>query len=261
MIVTKLNYSYFHPIFLSFLKILFSIISLFIYIFYKKIPFEKVSIKELCIEANLINVINFLLTYLAFVYVKGNMIATINCLAPVMMFLISTPFTNLNHKTILFLLFSIVGFLITIHFRIFDIGKGSLFLLIALFVYNVGNYKLKDIKHNTYVYNLYMLVVAFFEFICILFFIKEPLFNHVNALYLWLFILTSGVGYAYIQCVYFLFIRQVGPLKTSFFMAFNPLFTYIFSIIFLKEKFEFVMTIGFLIIFCSSLYFILKKEN
>lgn len=261
VIVTKLNYSYFHPIFLSLLKILFSTLALLGYIYLKKIPFEKVLVKKLCIEANLINVINFLLTYMALVYVEGNTVATINCLAPLIMFLIVTPISKFNNKTILFLFVSVFGFLVTIHFRLFDIGMGSLFLLIALVVYNIGNYKLKDIHHNSYIYNLYMFIISFFEFLIILFFVREPLFYHVNIFYLWLFVLTSGVGYAYIQCVYFVSIRKIGPLKTSFFMAFNPLFTYVFSLIFFKEKFDFVVTIGFLIIFCSSLYFILKKEN
>ncbi len=60
VIVTKINYDYFHPIFLTMLKLLFSIISLLIYINYKKISFKKVSLKNLFIQTNFINVINFL---------------------------------------------------------------------------------------------------------------------------------------------------------------------------------------------------------
>ena len=83
----------------------------------------------------------------------------------------------------------------------------------------------------------------------------------VNTFSLWLFILTSGIGYAYIQCVYFLSIHSIGPLKTSFFMAFSPAFTYFFSLILLKEKFDFFVLIGFIVIFTASFYFISKKEN
>ena len=60
------------------LKLLFSIISLLIYINYKKISFKKVSLKSLFIQTNFINVINFLLTYYALQFVKGTMTATIN---------------------------------------------------------------------------------------------------------------------------------------------------------------------------------------
>ena len=156
---------------------------------------------------------------------------------------------------------SFLGFLIAIHFRLFNIGKGIFFLITALFIYNFGNYRLKDITHNPFIYNLYMLLIAFFEFIVILLFQKNDLFKTVNTFSLWLFILTSGIGYAYIQCVYFLSIHSIGPLKTSFFMAFSPAFTYFFSLILLKEKFDFFVLIGFIVIFTASFYFISKKEN
>ncbi len=98
VIVTKINYDYFHPIFLTMLKLLFSIISLLIYINYKKISFKKVSLKSLFIQTNFINVINFLLTYYALQFVKGTMTATINSLAPVCMFLIAVSFSKWNYK-------------------------------------------------------------------------------------------------------------------------------------------------------------------
>ena len=41
VIVTKLNYDSFHPLFLAMLKILFSVLALLFYIYYKKISFEK----------------------------------------------------------------------------------------------------------------------------------------------------------------------------------------------------------------------------
>ena len=339
VIVTKLNYDSFHPLFLAMLKILFSVLALLFYIYYKKISFEKVSIKKLIVQTNLINVINFLLTYYGMQYVEGTMTATINCLAPVMMFIVSVSLCKWNwkilisfmisflgfliaihfrlfnigkgifflitalfiynfgnyrlkditHNTFIYNLYmlliaffefivsvslckwnwkilisfmiSFLGFLIAIHFRLFNIGKGIFFLITALFIYNFGNYRLKDITHNTFIYNLYMLLIAFFEFIVILLFQKNDLFKTVNTFSLWLFILTSGIGYAYIQCVYFLSIHSIGPLKTSFFMAFSPAFTYFFSLILLKEKFDFFVLIGFIVIFTASFYFISKKEN
>lgn len=44
-------------------------------------------------------------------------------------------------------------------------------------------------------------------------------------------------------------------------MAFSPAFTYFFSLILLKEKFDFFVLIGFIVIFTASFYFISKKEN
>ena len=71
---------------------------------------------------------------------------------------------------------SFLGFLIAIHFRLFNIGKGVFFLITALFICNFGNYRLKDITHNPFIYNLYMLLIAFFEFIVILLFSKEMIY-------------------------------------------------------------------------------------
>ena len=220
VIVTKLNYDSFHPLFLAMIKILFSVLALLFYIYYKKISFEKVSIKKLIVSL-----------------------------------------CKWNWKILISFMMSFLGFLLAIHFRLFNIGKGIFFLITALFIYNFGNYRLKDITHNPFIYNLYMLLIAFFEFIVILLFQKNDLFKTVNTFSLWLFILTSGIGYAYIQCVYFLSIHSIGPLKTSFFMAFSPAFTYFFSLILLKEKFDFFVLIGFIVIFTTSFYFISKKEN
>ena len=132
VIVTKLNYDSFHPLFLAMLKILFSVLALLFYIYYKKIPFEKVSIKKLIVQTNLINVINFLLTYYGMQYVEGTMTATINCLAPVMMFIVSVSLCKWNWKILISFMMSFLGFLIAIHFRFFNIGKGIFFLITAL---------------------------------------------------------------------------------------------------------------------------------
>lgn len=59
VIVTKLNYDSFHPLFLAMLKILFSVLALLFYIYYKKISFEKVSIKKLIVQTNLLMLLFF----------------------------------------------------------------------------------------------------------------------------------------------------------------------------------------------------------
>lgn len=108
-----------------------------------------------------------MLTYYGMQYVEGTMTATINCLAPVMMFIVSVSLCKWNWKILISFMISFLGFLIAIHFRLFNIGKGIFFLITALFIYNFGNYRLKDITHNPFIYNLYMLLIAFFEFIVI----------------------------------------------------------------------------------------------
>lgn len=85
IIITKFNYDSFNPLFLVYLKIFFSMLSLLVYIYFKKIPFEKASFKQIVINTNLINVLNFMMTYLALKTIKGSQVATINCLSPLIM--------------------------------------------------------------------------------------------------------------------------------------------------------------------------------
>lgn len=224
---------------------------------FKNYKLEKVEMVPLIINTNYINVINFLLTYFALQNVKGVISATINCLAPFIMMLIT--FTNnkiINKKTIILFIISLFGFLCTIEFKITSLSLGHYLLILALFVYNLGNFRLKKIKSmNIFVYNTYMLLIAFFEILLICLFFDKLVYQ-INMLYLWLFILTSGIGYAYIQSVYFYSIKQLGPLKTSVFLGLSPIFTYIFSIIILKEEVSLYLIVGFIIIISSSIYFL-----
>ncbi|RHP78576.1 hypothetical protein DXA62_00255 [Coprobacillus sp. OF03-2AA] len=55
------------------------------------------------------------------------MTATINCLAPVMMFIVSVSLCKWNWKILISFMMSFLGFLIAIHFRLFNIGKGIFF--------------------------------------------------------------------------------------------------------------------------------------
>lgn len=254
VVVCKLNYVSFHPLFLVYLKILFSMIFMFIFILFKNLKFNKTNIKDLLINSNLINVINFIITFFALKSISGNKFALINCFSPLIIAFISRK-VNL----FLYSFFMFLGLFISLHFKFLDIGM--LMLFIALIVYNFGNYRLKNLSDNIFIYNFYMFVVAFIELSIILLFIKEPLILEVNISYLLLFVFTSGFGYAFIQSVYYQAIKEIGILKTSYYMAFNPLFTYIFSIVFLDERIDIFIVIGFVIIFVSSLLFLKKRSK
>lgn len=254
VVVCKLNYTSFHPLFLVYLKILFSMIFMFVFIIFKKIKFKKTNIKDLLINSNLINVINFIITFLALKNISGNRFALINCFSPLII-----AFISRKDKLFLYSLFMSFGLFVSLHFKFLDIGM--LMLLIALIVYNLGNYRLKNLSDNIFVYNFYMFIVAFIELSIILLFIKEPLILKININYFLLFIFTSGFGYAFIQSVYYQAIKEIGVLKTSYYMAFNPLFTYIFSIIFLDEKIDIFIVLGFVLIFGSSLLFLKNRSK
>lgn len=224
-------------------------IFMFIFILFKKISFKKTNIKDLMVNSNLINVINFIITFFALKSISGNRFALVNCFSPLIM-----AFISKKDKLFLYSIFMFSGLFISLHFMFFDIGV--LMLLIALIVYNIGSYRLKEVHDNIFIYNFYMFVVSFIELSIVLFFIKEPLISNINIIYFLLFVFTSGFGYAFIQSVYYRAIREIGVLKTSYYMAFNPLFTYVFSIIFLNEKMDIFVVIGFVIIFISSLVFL-----
>lgn len=260
IIVTKYNYASFNPLFLVYLKIFFSMLSLLVYIYFKKIPFEKASFKQVVINANLINVLNFMMTYLALKTIKGSQVATLNCLSPLIMAIITFKQQKWNLKKVGLLFFVLLGFFLTIHFDFSSLNISFLMMIAALVFYNFGNYRLRFVKQNLFIYNFYMFFVAFVEFTIFLLFQNETLFFHIHYFPFWLFVLSSGVGYAFIQSVSFFSIKRIGPFSTSFFMAFNPLFTYIFSLFFLKESFDWMILIGFLCIFVASLG-ILKETS
>lgn len=263
IVITKLNYSSFHPIFLVFLKLFFSFFAMCFILYLKHGQIVRLEIKDIIINANLINVFNFLLTYFALTTIKGVISATINCLAPLMMALISFLYNKtIDHKVLYFLIFIIFGFLCTIHFEITSLSMGHFFSICALFSYNLGNYRLKDIKSSHLLfYNTIMLLISFIEITIIALFFKDHLFTEINTFYLWLFVLTSGFGYALIQSVYFYSIIHLGPLKTSLFLGLSPLMTYFFSILILKETIDLYLIIGFAIVLSSSLFMMYNSKN
>lgn len=254
IIVTKLNYPYFHPVFLVFLKFLFSFLAMIVIIYIRHERFEKISVSEVFINSNLINVINFLLTYYALLFLRGTASASMNCLSPFIMTLITCFHERTFNKVILYLSFlSVLGFFCTIAFQISSFSYGHLLFLFALWIYNFGNFRLQKIRHaSIFIYNACMLLIALIETGIICLFCGQLVYNS-HSFYLWLFILTSGAGYAYIQCVYFYAIRKIGPLSTSLFIGLTPALTYLFSVLFLKESVSFSMICGFLIVFFSSL--------
>lgn len=260
IIVTKINYEYFHPLFLVFLKLFFALLTMLVFMKFKKISFEKIKILPLFVNSHLINTFNFLLTFSALTQIKGIISAVLNCLSPfAMMMIIFFDTRKITKHEILLLIFSLFGFYYAIHFNFNEISTGHYLFILALFIYNIGTYRMRKVNcNNIFVFNTYMLLIALIEMTFVCQFVT-PVFKPVNSLCLWLFILTSGVGYAFIQCVSFYSIKRLGTLTTSVLLGIGPLFTYIFSIIFLKEKISFQLLVGFAIIFVSSSIYILYR--
>lgn len=256
IVIVKMNSQYFHSLFLVMLKMLFSTLSLLFFIYLKKLKFEKVSFKNLLINTNLINVCNFICTYYAMTLLSGCTSATLNCLSPIIMIMIILIMKKEFSKNSLFLiLLSGFGFLLTIDFQINQLSLGHYIMLLGLILYNIGNYRIKEYEQiNMIIYNFYLLALGFLEMLFIVYFFPDEMFlASPNQFYLWLFILTSGIGYAYIQTTYLTSIQQIGLIKTSFYLGLNPIFTYFFSIILLHEKISFSSIIGFGLIVVAAI--------
>ena len=75
----------------------------------------------------------------------------------------------------------------------------------------------------------------------------QPLFE-ISLFHWLLFLIISGIGFAFIQVTYMRSIGVIGALKTSFFLSLNPIITYIESLLFLNEEFDIIHFIGFVIL-------------
>ena len=87
-------------------------------------------------------------------------------------------------------------------------------------------------------------------------------FDRLLTLPLWqwgLFLMISGVGFAYIQVTYMKAIAQIGAVQTSFFLSLNPIFTYLESLVFLQESFDFIHFVSFLLLILALI--ITKQQN
>ena len=76
-----------------------------------------------------------------------------------------------------------------------------------------------------------------------------------------LFLIISGLGFAFIQITYMKAIQQIGAVQTSFFLSLNPVFTYIESLIFLNESFDLMHFISFLLLMLSLIMIQKKKTS
>lgn len=89
-------------------------------------------------------------------------------------------------------------------------------------------------------------------------------FYQLSSLNIWdwiLFLIISGLGFAFIQITYMKAIQQIGAVQTSFFLSLNPVFTYIESLIFLNESFDLMHFISFLLLMLSLIMIQKKKTS
>lgn len=250
---------------LAFLRVLMSMICLMTFMKVQNISFSIHDHKKILILSILSIYFNFFFTFLGMNEVKGIDNALMNSLAPIVTFILSWIILGksgrLNEWIAIGL--SSFAFLLSIHFQIFSIQIGFLYLLIGMIMYALANILIQKwhIENSLSIIFYELLYGSFFlgiHCLCIQQFNLSSLI-HISIFYWLLFFIISGIGFAYIQIVYLKSVHQIGALKTSFYLSFNPLVTYVESLIFLNEEVDFYHIIAFLFI-AFSIYIINKRH-
>lgn len=251
---------------LATMRVFLSLLFLGIYLKFKDISFQYYYKKKAFLIGVLAIYLNFFFTFLGMNEVKGIDNAFMNALAPVLTFVFGILLLKQKGsiKEYIAIGLTVFAFLLSIRFQIFDIRIGFWYLFIGMLLYMLANVYIQRWNlHNSLILSFYELLFGFF-FLFIHCFLQgqfqlEPLFN--LSLFHWsLFLIISGIGFAYIQVIYMKAIGQIGALRTSFFLSLNPMITYLESLIFLNEKFDFLHFLGFIIL-AISIYLIKGQKE
>lgn len=251
---------------LATMRVLLSLFFLGIYLKMKNISFRYSYKKKAFIIGILAIYLNFFFTFLGMNEVKGIDNAFMNALAPVMTFVFGIMLLKQkgSRKEYVAIGLTIFAFLLSIRFQIFDIRIGFWYLFIGMLLYMLANVCIQRWNlHNSLILSFYELLYGFF-FLLIHCFLQgqfnlQSLFD-ISLFHWLLFLIVSGIGFAYIQVIYMKSIGEIGALKTSFFLSLNPLVTYLESLIFLKENFDYIHFLGFVIL-AISIYLIKGKKE
>lgn len=251
---------------LATIRVLFSLLFLAIYMKWKSYSFEYNDKLKALIIGGLSIYLNFFFTFLGMNEVKGIDNAFMNALAPMLTFVFSLILLKRkgNIYEYIAIALSVFAFLLSVHFQIFSIRIGFWYLFIGMILYMLGNVLIQkwNISHS--------LCLIFYELLYGFIFLllhcitagqlKMNDLLQVSLFHWLLFIVVSGIGFAYIQVIYMKAIEKIGAFKTSFFLSLNPIVTYIESLIFLNEEFDWLHFIGFLIL-GISIYLVKDKKK
>lgn len=254
VIVMKLLLDEIPFLLLATMRVFLSLIFLGIYLKWKNISFEY-NYKNKALAIGILAIyLNFFFTFLGMNQVKGIDNAFMNALAPILTFVFSLLLLKQkgNMKEYIAIGMTVFAFLLSIRFQIFSIKIGFWYLFLGMVLYMLANVCIQKWKlHNSLILSFYELLFGFF-FLAIHCFVQgqfqlQPLFE-ISLFHWLLFLIISGIGFAFIQVTYMRSIGVIGALKTSFFLSLNPIITYIESLLFLNEEFDIIHFIGFVIL-------------
>lgn len=242
---------------LATLRVFLSCLCMFFYLKIKKIKFDPISLNQILIISILGIYLNFVFTFYGMQSVKGVDNALINALSPSLTLIVTYLFLTkkLDRNEVIAVILSIFAFLLSIHFQLFSLKLGFYFMLLGILCYMVSHVFLQKWHiHNSCTLVFYQLLIGFFCLFIHCLFVGQFSFsslNHISFLYWLLFIVISGIGFAYIQVIYMKATQIIGALKTSFFLSFNPVITYIGSLFILDEKLDYIHVLSFIILLIS----------
>ena len=254
VIVMKLLLKEIPFLLLAVLRVFFSFFFLAIYMKIKKESFLYHHKAKALVLGFFAIYLNFFLTFKGMNQVKGIDNAFLNALSPAFTFVMS--FFLLKEKgnkyDFIAINLSVFAFLLSIHFQIFSIQIGFWYLLLGMILYMLANVLVQKWElHQSLSLSLYQLFFGFFmllvHYVSFYQFSIEDI-RKISFLHWVLFLLISGIGFAYIQVIYMKAIKEIGAFQTSFFLSLNPLITYLESLLILKETFDWFQFFAFLLL-------------
>lgn len=270
VIVMKVILEFIPVYFLAMLKVGISLISIYVVMKLKKVSLEKIDFKTACKVSLFALTINFVFTFTGMKVISGTGNAILNALAPMVTILLSLIL--LKHKVekrqYVAMIIALIGFLYSIHFDFKQLSWGHILLLAGIISYSYANILMQKTRNsdNYLPFTFGYLFLGFFELLFITLLVERNVIMTITAVpvSLWiLFILFSGIGFAYIQVVYLYSLKRLGSIKTSFFLSLNPLFTYVTALLFLKETISIHLLLSFILMMLALLIAnrIVKKKE
>lgn len=242
VLVMRYMLVYTSSIFLAALKVLLSLIVIFVIMKIKHISFKHDQ-WLLALKVSIVSIsLNFILTFSGLNLIAGSSNAIINALAPLVTVALGMLVYHLkiNKHQKIALILGLSAFIISLEFNFNLLNIGYLMVFLGVVLYCYGNLLMQHEcnKEDNLAFNFQYLLLGFIELLIVnLFTLKTNNLSDISTMLWILFILFSGVGFALIQLIYFKAVHEIGSVKTSFLLGLNPVFTYI-GALFLGEKFN-----------------------
>jgi len=242
VLVMRYMLVYTSSIFLAALKVLLSLIVIFVIMKIKHISFKHDQ-WLLALKVSIVSIsLNFILTFSGLNLIAGSSNAIINALAPLVTVALGMLIYHLkiNKHQKIALILGLSAFIISLEFNFNLLNIGYLMVFLGVVLYCYGNLLMQHQcnKEDNLAFNFQYLLLGFIELLIVnLFTLKTNNLSDISTMLWILFILFSGVGFALIQLIYFKAVHEIGSVKTSFLLGLNPVFTYI-GALFLGEKFN-----------------------